>query len=116
MWVLSGALTGAAQMSLVDVCQKQSEMDATARQMFSEVSKLLALILSLPCTVASAERSFSMLRRLKSYLRESIGQSRLTHLTLMHVHKERLHKLDIKELKRRFVEKTPERMSVFGRC
>ncbi|RZF44144.1 hypothetical protein LSTR_LSTR017028, partial [Laodelphax striatellus] len=39
-------------------------------------------------TTCTAERSFSTLRRLKSYLRNSCGQDRLTGLALMSVHRE----------------------------
>lgn len=37
--------------------------------MFSEVVKLLKIFLTIPVTTATAERSFSALRRLKTYLR-----------------------------------------------
>lgn len=43
---------------------------------------------SLPVTTCTAERSFSNLRRLKSYLRNSCGQDRLTGLALIFVHRE----------------------------
>ncbi|KAF0756225.1 52 kDa repressor of the inhibitor of the protein kinase-like [Aphis craccivora] len=39
-------------------------------------------------SVASAERSFSTLRRLKTWLRSQIGQERLTGLALLHVHRD----------------------------
>ena len=41
-----------------------------ARQLFSEVLKLLQLLYVIPATTATAERSFSALRRLKTYIYE----------------------------------------------
>ncbi|KAJ8882417.1 hypothetical protein PR048_014225 [Dryococelus australis] len=43
---------------------------------------------------ATAERSFSMLRRIKTVLRSSMSQSRLTHLCILNVHKERTQALN----------------------
>ena len=46
---------------------------------------LLQLFLALPLTPATAERSFSTLRRLKSYL---MGQSRLNGLAQMSINRD----------------------------
>ena len=40
----------------------------------------------LPVTSTTPERSFSTLKRLKTYLRSSMGNERLTSLALIHVH------------------------------
>ena len=56
--------------------------------LLSEVVKLVSLILVMPATNATSERSFSALRRVKTYLRSSMNQSRLNHLMILHVHKE----------------------------
>ena len=42
----------------------------------------------LPATTATAERSFSSLRRLKTYLRTTMSSQRLNHLMILHVHKD----------------------------
>ena len=63
--------------NLQEVCAMLNSMEGSSKAMFREVKKALSLILSLTCTVASCERSFSMLRRLKKYLRATIGQRRL---------------------------------------
>ncbi|KAK5863147.1 hypothetical protein PBY51_000198 [Eleginops maclovinus] len=46
----------------------------------SEVCKLLRLMLTIPATSTSAERSFSCLKRIKTFLRNSCAQERLSHL------------------------------------
>ena len=50
------------------------------------VCKLLSLVLVMPATNAVSERSFSCLRRLKSYLRATMSQSRLNNVMVLHVH------------------------------
>nr|CAI5860044.1 unnamed protein product [Callosobruchus analis] len=50
--------------------------------------KILKIVLYLPVTVASAERSFSALKRLKSWLRSNMTLERLCGLALMHVNKD----------------------------
>ena len=52
---------------------------------FPQLCKLLLLFLTIPVTVASAERSFSKLKIIKWYLRSSMAQERLDGLTLISI-------------------------------
>ena len=52
------------------------------------ISKLLQILCTLPVSVATAERSFSTLRRLKTWTRSTMGEERLSVLALMHVHRD----------------------------
>ena len=54
--------------------------------MFPNINILLRLICTLPVTSCECERNVSALRRLKTYLRTTMGQDRLSGLALMHVH------------------------------
>jgi len=47
-----------------------------------EFSKVAAILAVIPATSCSAERSFSGLRRLKTYLRNTVGQHRLNSLAI----------------------------------
>ena len=42
----------------------------------------------MPASNAVGERSFSALRRRKTYLNSTTGESRLNHLMMLHVHKD----------------------------
>lgn len=53
---------------------------------FPNIKVLLAIACVTPVGSASAERSFSGLRRIKTYLRNSMGEERLAGLALMHIH------------------------------
>lgn len=84
------------------------------RELLTEVEKLTELSLCLPVSAASSERSFSTLCRLKTWLRNNMTQSRLTHLTSLNVHRDILYKIDIQPLMKTFIQNTSERKSTFG--
>lgn len=66
----------------------------TTSTLFSEVLKLLKLLFVLPASTASAERSFTSLRRHKTYLRSLMTAQRLNHVLLLHIHKDITETLD----------------------
>ena len=53
---------------------------------FPNIRKMLIHIMVLPVTSCEAERSFSTLRRIKSYLRTTMTNERLNGLALLSVH------------------------------
>ncbi len=55
---------------------------------FPEFSKLLEIILATPVTTAESERCFSTLKRIKTFLRNSIMQERLNALAILSIHKD----------------------------
>ena len=58
------------------------------------VCRVGRLLLVMPATNATSERSFSVLRRLKSYLRSTMSQPRLNHVMVLSIYKELLDELD----------------------
>ncbi|KAF0293875.1 hypothetical protein FJT64_008433 [Amphibalanus amphitrite] len=71
------------------------------------------LLLTPPATSCSAERSFSLLRRLKTNLRSTLIQERLCQAAVLASYPGRLDKLDMEEM-RRFVAETPQRTNAFA--
>ena len=61
---------------------------ACDRETFPMIHSLLTILLCMPVSTASAERSFSTLRRLKTWLRSRMGQERLLGLALLNVHRD----------------------------
>ncbi|ESO00257.1 hypothetical protein HELRODRAFT_153336, partial [Helobdella robusta] len=55
---------------------------------FPNVKALLHILTTLQVLTATAERSFSSTKRIKSYLRNSTSENRLNGLTLLSIHKE----------------------------
>ncbi|KAL4152957.1 hypothetical protein QTP88_000790 [Uroleucon formosanum] len=56
--------------------------------MYPNMYELLKILSILPVSTATAERSFSTLRRLKNYLRNTISESRLVGLALISIHRD----------------------------
>ena len=83
------------------------------RAMFPQVERLLRLCLTSQASSCSAERSFSALRRLKSWLRSTMTQKRLNHVMVCHVHRNLLEKLDCREVAQTFVNRD-SRQRIFG--
>ena len=54
-------------------------------EVYPNIEISLRLFLTLPVTVASCERSFSKLKLVKNYLRSSMGQKRLSGLSIMSI-------------------------------
>ena len=81
----------------------------------SEVITLLKLILVAPATNATSERSFSALRRLKTYLRSTMSQERLNHCAVLHIMKGECDKLSLVDIAAEFVSAKDYRSSVFGK-
>ena len=75
------------------VATKRLSVDPVIQKMFDQIEQLVRLLLTIPSSSAEAEDSFSSLRRLKSYLRSHMKQNRLNHLTVLHVHKDKLDTL-----------------------
>ena len=76
--------------------------------MFPNIHRLLRLICTLPVTSCECERSISVLRCLKPYIRSSMGQERLTGLALLHIHYDM--ELDLDDVVDIFSRKHPRRM------
>nr|CAH7738850.1 unnamed protein product [Callosobruchus chinensis] len=57
---------------------------------FPELITASFLFLTLPVTTATAERSFSKLKLIKNYLRTSMGQERLSDISLLSIEAETL--------------------------
>ena len=85
-----------------------------AKTLCSEVFKLCIIYMTVPMTSATAEHSFSAMRRLKSYLHQTMTQQRLNDVMLLHIHKGRTDCVDIKSVARSFATANDERICFFG--
>ena len=89
-------------------------MSPEVRMLFSEVEQLVRIMLTCPVSSCAAERSFSALRRLKNWLRNTMGQERLNAITLCHVNQKYLDDLDLKLLAIEFAKRFDIRKRMFG--
>ena len=84
------------------------------KELYAETAKLLDIIRCVPVSSAEAERSFSKLRRLKTWLRNSMGERRLSDLLVCHIHQSLLDQVDDERVVRAFVSVDDTRRKVFG--
>jgi hypothetical protein len=78
-----------AAVAMADCTVTAAEtLDQCDELLFPQIHVLLCLFMTLPLTSATAERSFSTLRRLKSYLRSTMGESRLNGLAQMSINRD----------------------------
>src|SRR5699024_4943735 len=65
-------------------------VDNDLSDIFPEAFKLFVLIATIPATSVTVKQNFSRLKRIKTYLRNSMSQNRLMSLALMSIEKELL--------------------------
>jgi len=70
--------------------------------LYSMVVQLVKIILVVPAPNAISERSFSILRHMKTWLRSAMQQSRLNWCMILHIHKELTDVLDLNEVANEF--------------
>lgn len=99
---------------IFDIKEYFHSLTGAQRSLLSQVCTVLRLILIMPATNATSERSFCALRRVKTYLRNTMSQQRMNNLMLLHVHKDITDGLDLKSVANDFVADSDHRLSMFG--
>ena len=79
------------------------------------IHQMLIFYNTIPLSSATAERTFSTMRRLKTWLRSTMTASTLTNRMFAAIHKSRLDDVDTETIAREFVEKCPQRIKYFGK-
>ena len=101
-------------ITIADLQQLLRSVPKTSLDFIPQYVKLLKLFLCLPFSTATAERTFSALRRLKSWMRSTMTQKRLCAFAICNIHKEVTRALSPIPLCKQFAERTQERAHVFG--
>lgn len=70
------------------------------------------ILLTIPITVASAERSFSKLKLIKSYLRTSMTRERLTSLAILSIEEDIASNLDYNEIINEFARNKARKVNL----
>ena len=112
--MLPELMNGKAANQLSDVTNEMLALGPAGR-LYAELSKLVKLLLVIPATSATAERSFSAVRRLKTYLRATMGQQRLNDALVLNIHRDETNSLDLGIVARDCVALYDYRREMFGR-
>ena len=106
---------GTRNVTILDVRDYFVSLSCAQRVLLSQVSRLLQLLIIMPATNATSERSFSALRRVKSYLRATMLQQRLNSLLILHIHKEATEKLNLRNIASEFIGDSEHRFRIYGK-
>ena len=98
---------------LSTLCQIMNDV-CSSKSLFSEISTLLQIAHTIPVTSATAERTFSALRQVKSFLRSTMSQERLNHCMTLHIYKEKTDEIDLTKVAQEFIAANDRRKTFFG--
>lgn len=105
--ILSASVDVTEELALydrdVDIAEVLSSV-VSSKTLLREVYKLTRICFTIPVTTATAERTFSALRRLKTFLRSTPSQPNLNQIMLLHIHKERTDRIDL-EIAKEFISR-----------
>jgi hypothetical protein len=99
---------------LTEALQCMQKMVPDVQQLFPQVKELLILLTVNPASSATAERSFSCLRRLKTWLRTTMSQQRLNSSAVCNTHRTILDVVDVNAICDEFISRNDFRMKLFG--
>jgi hypothetical protein len=100
---------------LNDFVIKYKNLNQESKKLFPNLRNILKLLLVIPATSATAERSFSMLRRIKTYLRSTMTQERLNHVCIINTYPEIVDEIDIQNIMATFINSNDFRIQHFGK-
>ena len=92
--ILAGTLAKKTMESISDVFKDLHPL----KEAFSTLLRLLQIALTICVSSASCQRSFSALKRIKTYLRSTMHKERLIDLAVLSVEREISHILDLEDI------------------
>ena len=101
-------------INLEDVVKVIKSFAPEKRQLIQNVVTVIKIILTNGATSATPERSFSMLRRIKTWLRSRMSQKSLNSLSIMYDNKDLLDNVLLIDVANEFVGLQPDRKNAFG--
>lgn len=88
--------------------------NVAVKEIVSEYTKMIELLLKIPATSCTAERSFSALRRLKTYVCSIMLPILLNSTAVLHIHSDVVQNLDLEAVMDKFIRRNKIRSSTFA--
>ena len=98
----------------VSTLRKTFTEEESLKSLLPNLHTLSVIYVCLPVTTCEAERAFSMLRRIHTYLRNTQTQQRLNYLSVLVAHRDVVRMLDVYPIINAFIQSTTQRVNIFG--
>ena len=106
-----------ARWNGVEVADRPSTLsdtlNVTSSDLYPSLYKCMLILVCMPVTTATAERSFSVMRRVKTYLRSTMTTERLSALCMLHAYKD--FSVDIEKVIDSFATRKDRRLAFLFR-
>lgn len=97
---------------LISVLKKTQTAE---RKLIPNIFILAKILLVNAATSATAERSFSLARRLKTWIRSTMSQKRFNSLAILNIYKDLTDTIEFVDVGNKFIEGHPRRQLTFGK-
>ena len=98
-----------------DIISYFKESSRGIQSLLSEVGRIVKLVLILPASNATSERSFSKMKLIYDYLRSTMSQERVNHFMILGIYPELLDSMDSTKIAGEFIRRKTRREHVFGK-
>ena len=98
-----------------DFVKEMKLLNDPERHLLSNIMKICNLLAVNPASSATDERTFSLARRVKTWMRSSMLPTRFNSVSALNFHKERTDRLDIIKIPNAFVQANNNRLRVLGK-
>jgi len=104
-----------SEVSLKEILDHLRCLSQDQHALLSQVLYLAKLIMVMPASNAASEQSFSTMRKIKTYLRSTMGQERFNNLMILNIYKEELDSIYLISIAKEFLKTNKNyRYRIFG--
>lgn len=98
-----------------ELLREMKLLEKPEKKFLSNICKICKILAVNPASSATAERTFSLARRVKNWMRSSMLPMRFNSVSMLHFHKDRTDKLDLIKIANGFVSSDEKRLRIFGK-
>ena len=98
-----------------DLLKEMRLLKNPEKKFLVNVCKICRILAVNAASSATAERTFSLVRRVKNWMRSTMLPTRFNSVSILNFHKDRTDKLDLIKIANAFVQPDDNRMRIFGK-
>ena len=97
------------------ILERLESLHSTKHALIPNLLTIVHLILINPATICTTEKSFSVARRIKTWLRSTMKNKRFNNLSILSIHKELTESIDLVDIANDFASKYDEHRMNLGK-